>query len=269
MVARRPPTDSDDAPTLEALEEALADRSAEIAELRAEIDRIESDRAEFLADATHAIGNPLTVIHSYLEIMQFELQEGLNDQQRSFLGIAYENANRLRRLVDDLVLFAALETGNAQIDLAPCAIDRILSSVCAHLQPVAEQRNQCVTADIPDDLPPVTVDEGRLKDVLVRLLDNAMRFSEGGGSISVSARTEPRSVVIVVRDTGIGMVASRIDDALHTFVQLHRRPGESREGFGLGLPLCQRQAEAMGGTLTLESIEGEGTTVTVRLPIAR
>jgi signal transduction histidine kinase len=269
MVARRSPTDSDDAPTAEALEEALADRLAEIEALRARINEIESDRAVFLSDATHAIGNPLTVIHSYLEILHTELEGGLTDQQRSFVGIAYEHSSRLRRLVDDLVSIAALETGNAQIDLAPCTIDRIVSTVCSEVQPAARKRNQIVTTDIANDLPPVTVDENRLKDVLARLLDNAVRFTPEGGSISVSAHAKPRSAVIIVRDTGIGMAEGRIEDALHTFVQLHRRPGESREGYGLGLPLCQSQVEAMGGTLTLESTEGRGTTVTIRLPMAK
>jgi signal transduction histidine kinase len=268
MVARRSLTDSADAPTVEALEEALAERSAKIEELLAKINEIESDRTDFLSDATHAIGNPLTVIHSYLEILHTELHEGLTEQQRSFVGIAYENANRLRRLVDDLVAIAALDTGNAPIDLAPYAADRIISSVCSGMQPIAVRRNQDLTTRIADDLPQVHVDADRLKDVLNRLIGNAMRFTPDGGSISVSARAEPKSVVIVVRDTGAGMTQEGADDALHTFVQLHRKPGESREGFGLGLPLCQRQVEAMGGTLTLESVEGQGTTVTVRFPVS-
>jgi signal transduction histidine kinase len=268
MVARRSLADSADAPTVEALEETLAKRSAMVEELLEKINEIESGRSEFLSDAAHAIGNPLTVIHSYLEILHTELQEGLTEQQRSFIGIAYENANRLRRLVDDLVAIAALDTGNGPIDLAPHAADRIISSVCSGMQSVAERRNQDLTTRIDDDLPPVNIDAGRLRDVLSRLIDNAMRFTPDGGSISVAAHAVPDSVVIVVRDTGTGMTQKGADDALHTFVQIHRRPGERREGFGLGLPLCQRQVEAMGGTFTLESVEGEGTTVTVGLPIS-
>jgi signal transduction histidine kinase len=253
---------------VEALEEALARRSAKIEELLMQIREIEAGRSEFLSDSTHAIGNPLTVIHSYLEILHTEMQEGLTEQQRSFIEIAYENANRLRRLVDDLVAIAALDTDNAPIDLAPHAAERIVSSVCLGMKPVAEQRSQDLTARIDKDLPPVYVDEGRLRDVLSRLIDNAMRFSPDGESISVQVRAEPDSVVIVVQDTGIGMTKEGAEDALHTFVQLHRKPGESREGYGLGLPLCQRQVEAMGGSLTLESVEGQGTTVTVRIPVS-
>ena len=268
MVARRSLTDSADAPTVEALEEALARRSAKIEELLAKIDEIESDRSDFLSDATHAIGNPLTVIHSYLEILHTELHEGLTEQQMSFVAIAYENANRLRRLIDDLVAIAALDTGNAPIDLAPHAAGRIISSVCSGMQPVTAQRGQNLNVRLDNDLPPVDVDSGRLKDVLSRLIDNSTRFTPDGGSISVSARAEVDSVAIVIRDTGAGMTQEGADEALHTFVQHHRKPGESREGFGLGLPLCQRQVEAMGGSLTLESTEGRGTTVTVRLPIS-
>jgi len=268
MVARRTPSESADASKEESLRKALAKSEAEVEELRAKVAEMASAGEAFLSEAAHAIGSPLTVTHSYLEILFTDLSDGLTEEQRGFLGIAYENAVKLRQLVEDLVELAALETGTARIDLSPTAVRQIVESLRTELQPIIDRNGLQLTTEVKDDLPPITTDKNRLQDVLRRLVDNAVRFTPEGGSIVLRARPEHDHLIIEIRDTGAGIPADRIDDVFLAFVQLHRKPGENREGYGLGLPLCRRQVEATGGTLDLESIEGEGTTVTVKIPVS-
>jgi signal transduction histidine kinase len=266
MVARRSSSDSPDPSSFEALRDALAEREAEIVELRHQIASMATDWEALLADAAHAIRSPLTLITSYLEILNTDLREGLSEEQASFLSIACENSAKLHRLLDDIVDLAALEIGTARVESAPADLGRIIASVIANLEPKAEQQGLCFRAEVASDLPLVSVDAARLEDSLRRLIENALRFTPEGGSILVEAREEPGQVVIVIRDTGCGIPLGRIDEALRPFAQLHRRPGENRDRFGLGLPLSQRQIEAFGGTFVLKSEVGEGTTVMVTIP---
>ena len=266
MVTRRSPSESANVSSNEALREVLAEREAEVEILRQRLAELRAAGEDFLSDAAHAIRSPLTVTHSYLEILYSDLRDGLTQEQQSFLGIAYENAVKLRNLVDDLVDLAALETGAAQIELAPAVADSLIEAVESDLLPIAEENGVELTTEVPADLPEITVDEERLRDVLRRLLDNALRFTPKGGSVVLRTRRDQDDLIFEVVDSGVGIPADRVTDALQAFVQLHRQPGENREGYGLGLPLCRRMVEALGGSLELTSIEGKGTTATIRIP---
>jgi signal transduction histidine kinase len=266
MVARHSPSDSANAPGEETLRKALAEREAEVEILRRQLAKLRSAGGDFLSEAAHAIRSPLTVTHSYLEILHADLCDGLTEEQRSFLGIAHENAVKLRHLVDDLVDLAALEIGTAKIELAPAQVDAIVADLRSEVQPIAGQKGLELTTEVAQGLPPVTIDGERLKDVLRRLLDNAIRFTPEGGSVLLRANDNRDHLTIEIVDSGVGIPADRITDAFEAFVQLHRNPGENREGYGLGLPICRRVVEAFGGTMELTSIEGRGTTVTIRIP---
>jgi two-component system cell cycle sensor histidine kinase PleC len=266
MVTRRSPSESADASSNEALREVLAESEAEVEILRQHLAELRAAGGDFLSDAAHAIRSPLTVTHSYLEILHSDLRNGLTEEQQSFLGIAYENAVKLRNLVDDLVDLAALETGAAQIELAPAVANGLVETVESDLLPIAGEKGVELTTDVAADLPEVTVDKERLQDVLRRLLDNALRFTPEGGSVLLRALRDQDDVIFEIVDSGVGIAADRVTDAFQAFVQLHRQPGENREGYGLGLPLCRRMVEALGGTLELTSIQGKGTTATIRIP---
>lgn len=268
MVARRSESDSADATRQETLREALARREAEVEGLRAQLAEMTSAGRDFLSNASHAIRGPLTVTHSYLEILCSDLRDGLTEEQQSFLGIAFENAIKLRRLVDDLVDLAALETNTAEMTLEPVDVTTTIASLRPELQPTAEHEGLDLTIEVAQGLPAITVDEDRLKDVIRRLVDNAIRFTPEGGSVSLRAHSPSGAAVIEIQDTGAGIPTDRIPDAFRPFVQLHRKPGEKREGYGLGLPLCRYQVVAFGGTIDLQSVEGEGTTVTIRIPVS-
>ena len=146
MVARQSRSDSADVSNVEALRAALAEREAEVEELRSRIAKLASAGEDFLSDAAHAIRSPLTVVHSYLEILYSDLRDGLTEDQQSFIGIAFENSVKLRQLIDDLVDLAALETGTAQIELAPVFVNEIIDSIQADLRPISTYRRTFPTS---------------------------------------------------------------------------------------------------------------------------
>jgi signal transduction histidine kinase len=268
MVTRRSAPESGGLSTEERLRESLAELETEVEELRRKLaDQLAIGRG-FLSDAAHAIRSPLTVTHSYLEILHTDLSDGLSYHQLSFLGIAHENVVKLRRLVEDLVDLAALETGTAQIELNPAAADRVIDVASAEIFPVAEEKGLEITSEVSDDLPTVMVDEDRFGDVVRRLLENAIRFTPDGGTVRIRTVRDRDHVIVAIEDTGVGIPADRIGEVFQPFVQLHRKPGENRESYGLGLALCRRQIEAFGGTLEIESSEGQGTTATIRIPVS-
>ncbi len=272
MVARRRPQTAkaeDDAlmtSQIEALRRLVEERSAEIASLKSRLAEIEEDGGQFLSAAAHEVKTPLTIIQSYLEIILSDLTEGLSDEQLSFLRIVYDSVMRLRRLILDMVDLAALGTGTLQLDLAPTDVPDLLEAAAQQTRPIAERAGLTFEVNIGPDLPVILVDGERMREVLDRLLDNAIKFTPAGGRLRIAAAHRDETVLIEVEDDGIGIPAERIEEVLEAFTQVHREPGERRQGSGLGLPICQRLVRRFGGTLSMTSRRGEGTTVVIQLP---
>jgi NtrC-family two-component system sensor histidine kinase KinB len=266
MVTRRSSFDSAQPSSEEELRRALDECEQEVESLREKLSDLRAAGTSFLADAAHAIRSPLTVIHSYMEILHDDLHEGLSEAQQSVLEIAFENVIRMRRLVEDLVDLAAFETGSAPIDLSLHTVRESIENVNVDLLSAATEKKLGLTFDVADGLPAIMIDRARFEDVLKRLLDNAFRSTTSGGSVRITARRHANHVVVMVEDTGVGIPADRIEEAFQPFVQLHRRTGENRQNYGLGLALCRRQIKAFGGTVDIESDEDRGTKVILRIP---
>jgi signal transduction histidine kinase len=222
--------------------------------------------SRFLGAAVHAIRNNITIIQSYLEIIHSDLTDGLSDQHMSFLGIIYDSVVRLTALVDDLADVAGLETGVVQVDLGPTSVDSLIEEACGEMRPNAELAGLWLSFEIDGELSRVVADGTRLREVFCRLLDNAIRFTAPNGSVVVLAFSEQDATVIDVKDTGVGIPEAGIDEIFNDFTQLHRKPGELRNGYGLGLAISRRLVEAFDGRLTVESTVGEGSTFRIRLP---
>jgi len=266
MVTRQNPSDPDSAMDKKSLRAAYAENAVEIKRLQNRVSDLEDAGGRFLSAATHAIRNNLTVIQSYLEIIHSDLTDGLSDQQMSFLGIIYDSVVRLRSLVDDLVDVAALETGIVQLDLQAIGVDRLIEEVCDEMRPRAELGGLWLRFEIDGVPSPVVADESRLREVFRRLIDNAIRFSAPKGSIVVRAFAEGKETLIEVVDTGVGIPEDGIEEIFNDFTQLHRRPGELRDGYGLGLAISRRLVKAFDGRLTVESTVGKGSTFRISLP---
>jgi signal transduction histidine kinase len=272
MVARRPPPNAAvkgaaSHPEIKELRRLVEQRTAEVEALERRLAEIEEEGGRFLSAAAHEVKTPLTIIQSYLEIILSDLTEGLSEEQLSFLRIVYDSVLRLRRLILDMVDLAALETGTLQLDLAPAEARNLIEKVAHDIKPIAERAGLGLELEIGPNLPALRLDVERMQEVLERLLDNAVKFTPAGGRLRISARGEDTTVVIEVEDNGIGIPNDRIDEVMEPFTQVHREPGERRQSSGLGLPICRRLVTSFGGSLSMTSARGEGTTVTLRLPV--
>jgi signal transduction histidine kinase len=266
MVARRSQPESVETGDDTTLPDALPTRTREVEELQQRIADLENTGGRFLSAAAHATRNHLTVIKSYLEIIRSDLTTGLSDEHIAFLGVVHDNVARLQELTDDLIEVSALETGIAAVEMEPTSVSDIVKDVCLEMRDLAERAALTVSCETPVGPVRARIDPERMRDLLRRLLGNAVRFTRSGGSIRVRVIEDEDQVVIEVRDTGVGIPPERLDEVFEDFSQLHRKPGEKRQGFGLGLAIARRIARVFGGELEVESAVGEGSTFTVRIP---
>jgi two-component system phosphate regulon sensor histidine kinase PhoR len=232
-----------------------------------ELQRLERVRREFVANVSHELRTPLTAIRGYAETL---LDGGLRDPEKAaeFVRVMHRHAERLAALIEDLLDLASVEQGQARIALAPVPLPDVLAQVEAVTRPIAMEKKQTLTLDLPEDLPRLLADRDRLAQVLINLLDNAVKFTPEGGRIEVSARAAARRVVVAVQDNGVGIPLQDLGRIFERFYRVERSRDRREGGTGLGLAIAKHLVQAMGGTIEVDSHPGSGTTFRVSLPAA-
>jgi PAS domain S-box-containing protein len=224
----------------------------------------------FLANMSHELRTPLNAILGFSEVMSSAMIGPLDTRYRSYAQDIHESGQYLLRLISDVLDLSKIEVGQMtlheeSVDLADVAMECIRL-----LADKADAGRIAVDVALPDDMPPVTADRLRLKQVLLNLLSNAVKFTPAGGRIEVAGALQPdRSVVLRITDSGIGMQPQDIAVALEPFRQVDNTLTRRYEGTGLGLPIAKTLVEMHGGRLSLRSRAGEGTVVEIWLPPGR
>jgi len=232
-----------------------------------ELQRLERVRREFVANVSHELRTPLTAIRGYAETL---LDGGLRDPEKAaeFVRVMHRHAERLAALIEDLLDLASVEQGQARIALAPVPLPEVLAQVEALTRPIALEKKQTLTLDLPEDLPRVLADRDRLAQVLINLLDNAVKFTPEGGRIEIRARSGPGKIMVSVEDNGVGIPPQDLGRIFERFYRVERSRDRRVGGTGLGLAIAKHLVQAMGGTIEVESRPGSGTTFHVSLPAA-
>jgi heavy metal sensor kinase len=219
----------------------------------------------FTSDASHELRTPLSVIRGEADVALS--RERTPREYRDALAIILDEAQRLSRLVDDLLNLARADAGRVRLDVAEFYLNDMLAECCRVVQPLASERQVGLACDPSGDVP-FRGDERLLRRAALNLLDNAIRYTPSGGSVSASLEAADTEVRLRVSDTGIGIPA---DAAPHIFERFYRAgQARSREdgGFGLGLAIVKWIAESHHGAVALESAPGAGATFIVILPRA-
>ena len=234
--------------------------------------RLERVRTEFVANVSHELRTPLTAIQGYLEtLLGGALEERAN--ARRFLEIAFRHTERLGRLLNDLTDLSNIELGKVSLRRGPVRLSDVLGSVLDIVRPKAEAGRVGLIADVePPDLG-VHADHDRLAQILINLLDNAVKYTPEGGWVTVRARPldgppDVKGVEVRVRDTGVGIPRADLPRITERFYRVDKARPRDLGGTGLGLAIVRHLVLAHGGELTIDSVEGEGTTVRFTLPAA-
>jgi PAS domain S-box-containing protein len=225
-------------------------------------------KSAFLSMATHELRTPLTIISGYVEMLAESATAHLSPEEREFLDIAQTGVSTLSALVDDLLDLARMEAGRLELLIRPVdvmeAIDRVRRLVAAQ----AASKGIVLEVSVAPDLPPVAADLHRLVQVLFNLLGNALKFTERG-SVRTTVRLAGGGIEFRVVDTGIGIAPEALAHIFEEFRQADIGTTRKFGGSGLGLAISKRLVDMQGGTISVESAIGEGSTFRVWLPAAR
>ena len=225
----------------------------------------QKQQRQMIADIAHDLRTPLSVIDLELE----GIRSGLQTPEEATESLQ-EEVNWLQHLIDDLHTLSLMDTGQFTLNLDDTALTPYLAALCEQWQGMAVKHDKTLTCDVPANLPVVTIDPFRLRQVLGNLLNNALQHTPAGTKVSLCAHSNADQVEISVTDNGPGIAP---DDIVHIFDRFYRADrarnrGAREHGSGLGLSIAQQLMQLHGGSLTVESQVGNGTTFRVRLPIS-
>lgn len=236
-----------------------------------ELKRLEQTRRDFVANVSHELRTPLAAIRGYGETL---LSGALDDARnaRRFLSIIERHAERLGRLVDDLLTLSDLELGRTELRRRAVRSEMIIENACEVLRGRANEAGVSLRQEVPSDLPPLDADPDRLVQMLLNVVDNSIKYTPKGGTISVGARqavptaTGAPEIEIWVRDTGIGIPSEDLPRLTERFYRVDKVRSRELGGTGLGLAIVKHIVQAHGGRLQIESELGRGTAVRIFLP---
>jgi PAS domain S-box-containing protein len=228
-------------------------------------------KSEFMANMSHELRTPLNAIIGFSEIMTGQAFGPLgNPRYNDYANDILESGQHLLALINDILDLSKVESGNEELREEEIDVPALIGSLLTLMKHHAAKGEIGLSAEVADDLPVLIADKRKLKQILVNLLGNAVKFTRPGGTVVLRTWCNRKSgFVFQIVDTGIGMAVDDIPNALAKFRQIDSDLNRKYAGTGLGLPLAKAMAELHGGSLNIESELGKGTTVTVRLPAAR
>ena len=220
--------------------------------------RVEQIRRDFVANVSHELRTPVTVIKGYAETLRSGALADDPERAAHFLGIIDNHAQRLSTLIGDLLALSELESGEIVMQPESVRLESAVRQTLQLLELKSEQKGVTVSSVDLHDLPQVRADRGRLDQVLINLLDNAVKYSKEGGTVTVSALAEGDMVRVFVRDTGIGIPRKDLPRLFERFYRVDEARSRERGGTGLGLSIVKHIVQAHGGSVAVQSIPGEG-----------
>jgi signal transduction histidine kinase len=226
---------------------------------------LERLRDAFVAAVSHELRTPLTSISGFLEMLDDEEQQ-LSESGRSYLSVIRRSTNRLQRIVEDLLLVAQIEAHRLELQLEPADLGEIAAAAVEAARPVAEEKGVSLEL-VRGESRPLEADAHRLAQVLDNLVSNAIKFTDSGGSVTVSTDGDAAWARVTVTDTGVGIPADEQGQLFSRFFRASTATRRAIPGTGLGLVIARAIVDEHAGTISLESREGEGTRVTVALPL--
>ena len=236
---------------------------------RTEAERASADKSEFLARISHEIRTPLNAILGFAEVMMDERFGVLgNDRYRDYMKDIHRSGEHVMSLVNDLLDLSKIEAGKMDMTFTAVDANACVSDCVALMQPQASRARVVIRLSLAPRLPRIIADDRAMKQIVLNILSNAVKYNESGGQVIVStAQTDAGHAVVRIRDTGLGMTDSEVQTALEPFGQV--QTSRQTTGTGLGLPLTKALVEANRANFTIKSRKGEGTLIEIAFPPSR
>ncbi|MDF1512303.1 MAG: GAF domain-containing protein [Anaerolineae bacterium] len=233
---------------------------------------IEADRAksDFVSTVSHELRTPMTSIVGYVDLIMKGVVGPVSEMQMSFLNKIQVNADRLTDLVNDLLDISRIEEGRIELQMEPVSMEELIQQVTELVTPTIVEKDQILDTVVPGELPPVYGDPARLRQILTNLIGNAYKYTPVGGKITVYAYVREGMVHVAVADTGIGIAPENQKRIFERFYRVEDDPAVYEvSGTGLGLAITLSLIQMHGGSISLESELGEGSTFTFSVPLAQ
>lgn len=242
------------------LEQRVRERTADLNDALNRLSELSQMKANFVANISHELRTPLTHIKGYIELLISESLGPIVEEQRHALAVSQRAAGKLEDMIEDLIMFSLASRGEMSVKLESVDIRRIVVLSSKTSARKAEDRGVRLEVIAPETIPFVQADSQKVSWVVNQLVDNGIKFTQSGGSVTVALEEEGHNLVqIVVRDTGIGIPPNRMKEIFEPFHQLDGSSTRHYGGTGLGLSLVRQIVEAHGSLLDVRSVEGKGT----------
>jgi signal transduction histidine kinase len=250
---------------------AERERETQLVKARDDAERASAAKAEFVANMSHEFRTPLNAIIGFAQVLRDEMFGPLGSERYTgYVEDILESGEHLLELVNDILDLARADAGRMELEESVIDLTILVTQSLRFVRDRAARERIALETRLPRSLPRVLGDNRRLRQLLLNLLTNAVKFTDHGGRIVVEAeRLEDGAIALRITDSGIGMTHDDIVVAMEPFGQAQRRRRGRLEGTGLGLPIARRIAEIHDGTLTIDSTPGQGTTATLTLPAGR
>lgn len=226
----------------------------------------EEDDLDFISFAAHELRGPITVIRGYLDVLEEELRPVLEQDQAELMQRLNVSANRLTNYINNILSASRYDRRHMKLHLTEETVAKIYNSIADDMKLRAQTQNRVLVVDIDDQLPTVAADGNAVGEVMSNLIDNAIKYSNEGGLVHVTAKTVSGFVEVSVIDRGIGMPSNVVSNLFHKFYRSHRSR-ETVAGTGIGLYICKAIVSSHGGSISARSVENEGSTFSFTIPI--
>ena len=230
-----------------------------------ELRSVQTMRRELIGNISHELRTPIAGIKAMVETLR---DGALDDKEAAtdFLTRIDSEVDRLTQMVSELTELSRIETGRAELEMAPTDLNLLIEGVITQLDPLAERLQVTMAVELASPIPLVTVDSDRIRQTVINLVHNAIKFNHHGGRVTVFTKADRESVTVSVSDTGIGIAK---DDLPHVFERFYKADkARTRGGSGLGLAIAKHTVQAHNGSIRAESEEGKGSTFSFRLPLS-
>jgi two-component system phosphate regulon sensor histidine kinase PhoR/two-component system sensor histidine kinase VicK len=227
---------------------------------------VDEENLDFMSFAAHELRGPITVIRGYLDVLNDELVDVFKDDQSELFRRLIISASRLSGYINNILNTSKYDRRHLKMQLREGTAAAVYSAISDDMKMRAEAQHRLLAVSIPENIPTIAVDPTSMGEVFSNLIDNAIKYSNEGGAINVTARANDNFVEVEFEDHGIGMPESVISNLFQKFYRSHRSR-ETVAGTGIGLYICKAIVESHGGTISVRSEEGKGSTFTVSIPI--